>query len=301
MFTPRLLSIKTSRFSSPAITGASFAAAMFGVIIATGCGGGGGGGTTNPPASPTPTPVASVTPTPTPSPTPSPVPSPLVGASTPDISRAKNFLPNYVPTNPDRLLRWGNNKNLRVWVRPTVVNVITDAPSGTIDAGRARRLVEQALAIWSAATTNDFTFVIVDTKENADIEIGFCDELRRVNGEVVNGIGITDFAYRFPNASDSIRAILDKANVQVKTGFPDDNLVDTTAHEIGHALGIEEHSANERDLLFTVSFPPAISTERDQNTAFFLYYSPEALGGRSVKINPSAKLHTDEVVCEPRR
>ena len=276
--------------------------------MVAGCGGGGGKVTPvaspAPPASPspmvTPTPSPTVTPTPSPTvaPTPSPTPSPQPGTAK-ERASANDFQPNYLPTDSERYLRWASNNNLRVFLHPVVDNVKSAVPSASMNAGRALATVEKAVNLWSAATGNDFGFAFVADKADADIEIYFVDELRRADGSVANGVGVTNYTFIFPDSTDMKRGILRSAVIQIKTGQGDAATVDTAAHELGHTLGIEKHSSDAADILFATSLPPADITQRDQNTAFFLYYSQAAIGGRSAKtVNPSA-VHTGEVVCNP--
>lgn len=274
-----------------------------GVTILSGCGGGGGGTT----PSPTPTPAASPTPTPTPiptptpsplvSPTPTPTPSPAGNAK--DRAIAANFLPNYIPAAPERYLHWANNKTLRVFIQPSINNVFDKTPVTNIDPARAQSAVREAIDSWTAASTSDFQFTLVDSADKADIQIYFVNELRRLDGSFAAGVGLANYGFTYPNPEDKMHAILDNANVQIVASQPDVNLPDTIAHEVGHALGIEKHSEDSNDLLFATTFPPVTITQRDQNTLFFLYYSPTALGGsRSVATsNQKSPIHTSEIVC----
>ncbi|MBC8137620.1 MAG: matrixin family metalloprotease [Fibrella sp.] len=265
--------------------------------LMSGCGGGGGGGTIPSPVS-TPTPAPLPTSTPTPVPTPAPTPTPISDAR--ERAVAANFLPNYIPVNPERYLHWANNKSIRVFVHPSVNNVVNKTPVNNIDPARAQNAVREALDFWTAASTNDFQFSLVSREEDADIEIYFVDELRDLKGNNPVGVGMANFSFTFPNSDDEIHGVLTNAVTQILASQPAANLTDTIAHEIGHTLGIEKHSEDSSDLLFATSLPPTIITQRDQNTLFFLYYSPTAVvSGRSVTTDSGRSLpvRTGEIAC----
>ena len=266
-------------------------ASVCSLAILAGCGGGGDGGTTNPSPSPSPT----VSPSPVVSPSPSPSVSPSPGLSPKDEAIASNFLPNYVPDPATRYLHWANNKGLRVFIRPSVNNIVDNAPSSTISPAVAEDIVQQSLNNWSTATGNDFTFTFVDSAAQSDIEIVFVDALRTSNGGAGAGVGLTNFQFIFPDNSHPKVAELKKAVAQVIAAQGTDNLVDTTSHELGHSLGIQQHSPDSNDLLFATSLPPATITRRDLHTLFFMYYSTTATGRAAHVTAGTPKVYTGEI------
>ncbi len=269
------------------------------VVLLTGCGG--GGGSTTPVPTPVPTPTPAPTPSPVVSPTPTPTPTPTLPAK--DRAIAANFTPNYIPAQSARYLHWANNKNIRVFIGPSINNIFNKTPVNNIDAVRASAAVREALDSWTTSSTEDFRFTVVDRESDADIEIYFVDELRRLNGEVATGIGSASYSFGFPDSNDNTRGILENAEIQIVASQPATNLADTIAHEIGHSLGLESHSEEANDLLFAVSTPPTVITQRDQNSLFFLYYSPTAVSNQSA--TPSSRARTtavgqDEIICRAR-
>ncbi len=263
------------------------AALAWGITVLTGCGGGGG---STPLPAPSSSPIPTVSPTPQPTPTASPV--------TKDQALASNFVPNYVPSN-SRYLQWQDTKNIRVFLHPVSNNVTDKVPTATLSPEQTRVVLEEALRIWTVATSSDFKFSLVDTEADSDIEVHFVDELRTVKGTVPVGVGITNYSFIFPDTEDKTHAILQKSVVQVAANEPFVNLVDVTTHEIGHALGIEPHSLDSNDLMFATSLPPTAITTRDLDTLFYLYYAPEATLTRSMTV-PREKLpvYTAEIVCD---
>ena len=284
----------------------------FGLSFAAGCGGGGGGGSSPSPTNPiasNPTPVPIITPVPIATPTPvASAPSPTAPIASPGspaptltpLSRAQaaNYLPNYLPpvipgnSNPD-YLHWASNKNLRIYIAPPINNVRDNAPSSAIVPASAKSVTDRALAQWTNATGNDFTFTYVNDPASADITVQYVEDLLHYDTKASAGagtVGLTYYTYIFPNNSDTARGNLNSAFVQVKSNQQynslDAHLVDTTAHEIGHALGIQQHSLTQGDLMFATSLAdgsrqPGSLTQADQDTVFFLYYAPASVGGRA--------------------
>ena len=260
-------------------------------IFLTGCSGGSGG------ANSVPDPL---TPTPTPTPTTGPPPDPGPKLSAKDRSIKLAFTPNYIPVGATQYLHWSNTKNLRVFIYPPVNNIAEQKPSSTIDSGKIRNIVEQAIANWTTVTDGDFTFTIVNDVNNSDIQVHFVDQLLNSENAIASGVGLTNYDFVFPNGDDKLHANLQKSVIQVLAHQADPNLVDTTAHELGHSLGIEKHSLDNNDLMYAVSLPPATITQRDQNTLFFLYYSPVASVGRSVPAGRHvsvSRTYSEEIIC----
>jgi hypothetical protein len=118
------------RFSS---LHATLVASLLGVVALTGCGGGGGGSTIPfPEPTATPIPVATA--------------SPRVEDTAKDRSVTSNFLPNYAPdtaSSSKRYLRWASNKNIRVFIRPSVNTISDNAPNTNINDATVRSVVDQ--------------------------------------------------------------------------------------------------------------------------------------------------------------
>ncbi len=261
----------------------------FAVLISllAGCGGSGGG-----------TPVATPTPTPTPVAPPTPVP-PAAGSAL-DRTMRSNFSPNYIPSDASRYLRWADNKKLRVFIHAGVNNIKDNVPAPTLPDDAVRALVRQSLDLWTAQTGGDFLFTLVDDVANSDIEIYFVTDVRRLNGTTSSGLGVTNYSFFYPDVTDTAHAVLKKSVIQVRADQSADGLLDVTAHEFGHALGIEKHSLDDNDLMFATSIPPAAITQRDQNTLFYLYYSPTALGGASKAARGRHGVYISELICGDR-
>lgn len=105
---------------------------------------------------------------------------------------------------------------------------------------------------WVIATDGIIDFVVTDEPDEADLTVKF-------EPKTDNGYTLTRFLDGRISRADII--------IGVRRGTqPDVEAV--AAHEFGHAMGIDGHSDNKRDLMFPVhwSGAPARITDRDLNT-----------------------------------
>jgi predicted Zn-dependent protease len=131
-----------------------------------------------------------------------------------------------------------------------------------------QQLAQLGFDQWAAATDGILDYTVVDTLRSADVTVRFLP-----GGNVPpkrNTIGLTSVYTQ----GRSLR----KARMELATRVsrPED-LTEVAAHEWGHALGINGHSDDRRDLMYAVttryislgdSFSPPARTvsERDLNT-----------------------------------
>ncbi len=151
------------------------------------------------------------------------------------------------------------------WRNPRDIKVYIQGNTGK------ENILKRAFSIWDNSV-GDISFTYVYSPEKADIICYFVDKLTE------NRAGVTNS--KMSVMSDGTK-YLNKAEVQVAfyrpgtTGkFTDDNLLATTLHEIGHALGIQSHSPNKNDIMYysTDTYKNTNISRRDINTIKKLYY-----------------------------
>ncbi len=138
--------------------------------------------------------------------------------------------------------------------------------------------VPRALDLWCKATEGKLSWRTVDEKRNADIELRFTADPAEVGkSESHSEAGICE-AQSMRQKGAKIAGI-NHCVVKLLTTDSDGNpysqdaLEATAAHEIGHALGMREHSSNPNDVMFFAATKTVKEglTERDANTIKHIY------------------------------
>jgi predicted Zn-dependent protease len=134
-------------------------------------------------------------------------------------------------------------------------------------------ILKQAFADWTAATDGRVTFTYIDNPDDCDISVSFTDT--NAHFAQIRDLGETLFMADGNN--------LVHANISLLTRRMDgskeisDNLARRLdLHEIGHALGLNTHSINPHDVMFSTmlggdELVPYQLTDRDKNTLIALY------------------------------
>lgn len=210
-------------------------------VALAGCGGGGGGNL----AATTPAGAAPVGGAPT--------------ASGTAASGTGRFTPNYAG-NLETLLHWPM-ADLLVYIAP-------DTSGRGLDT-----LARRGFEMWTEETGGRIRFQFTQDPGSAalaNIAVEFVAH-ESLGGRV---IGLTNTSY--DTGSLNIR----RAEIAIDQSLPDTDLIDTTVHEVGHALGIGGHSPSQEDVMYPISMPPARITVNDVNTIKTAY--PWLFDGRSL-------------------
>ncbi len=161
-------------------------------------------------------------------------------------------------------------ENVR-WQNPQMI--YTYVPSGY----RHSALMKEAFAYWSRITKNKIIFKYVNNKDKAQIKVRFVKDTSSI-AQLENALGITHYKAQRICKSDSCKTYLIQANIDIANNTPGggvlvkDRVYGIMIHEIGHAIGLVEHSQDKKSLMY----PYKISrnqtiTQEDLNELAKLY------------------------------
>ncbi|MCD7739830.1 MAG: matrixin family metalloprotease [Candidatus Gastranaerophilales bacterium] len=176
-----------------------------------------------------------------------------------DREAGSNYIDNVL--YDDILIRWNNSK-------PVTYSIIGDSsvPQEYYDT------IKEAINRWQTATNGQIVFKETQGNKNANIAINLIDDISRYD---TNNTGKT-----IPEMDDNV---LKKMNVYIRKTdnkgnyYGTDKLLTLAQHEIGHALGIGGHSANDDDIMYydydkiSDDIGERNITDRDLNTINLLY------------------------------
>jgi predicted Zn-dependent protease len=138
----------------------------------------------------------------------------------------------------------------------------------------------ECLEAWTKASKNHLSFQIVNSLEQADLNLIFTanvNDIAQKPGMVPTELGLaTTTAYQ----GDGPYGTIEKSKIQILThesssnkSLSEDQVKRVCLHEIGHALGLSGHSPNDSDIMhFAMSYRqlPAL-TKQDKQTIARLY------------------------------
>lgn len=139
-----------------------------------------------------------------------------------------------------------------------------------IEPKAAKNIAQKAFSKWQSATKGVVKFAF-STNPNSQIIVKFKDKLESKNDESSYVAGYSKPYYKngFIAKSEITILTIDPTD---KTPLPDDLILFSTLHEIGHSLGCNGHSNDEKDVMYESSTDPKLElTKRDINTMKLLY------------------------------
>ena len=160
-----------------------------------------------------------------------------------------------------------NPKESMIWEHPSLLKVYIE------DNSDKSYLVKNAFYTWNYRLDSFFNFYFVNDESKADI---VCHFLYKTNGDIA---GITKPVYRM--SREKKKFVAKKAEIIISYSnaygvFDNDHqyFLSVILHEIGHAVGILNHSNNPEDIMY-----PSVQmdknngklTQRDINTMKMIY------------------------------
>ena len=128
--------------------------------------------------------------------------------------------------------KWFNPRILKTYIQPGHPRTI---------------MMKHAFAEWSRVTQNKFAFRYVDSPKVAQIEVYFVKTIPNADRE----IGLTKTSRM--NSGKITHAVIQIAERPVNGAkLRNDSVYTTMLHEIGHAMGMLEHSSDPKSVMYPV-------------------------------------------------
>lgn len=140
----------------------------------------------------------------------------------------------------DSQKRWEDPRHLKVYIQPGL---------------ERSEMMKHAFSEWSRLTKNKLVFYYTDSKQSANIDVVFVDKLATNFGQA---IGLTDCKYYQDNNYMYHATIIIPAKAANGKTLTRDDVYTSMLHEIGHAIGIVNHSTNPHNIMY-----PLIDAKRE--------------------------------------
>jgi len=181
----------------------------------------------------------------------------------------------HLNTNPPSILRWPTGSVIRVYLEGG-----TGARPGVMQGG-----FDRGAAMWNAAARyGEYELVQAQSLAEADVVLRWSDDLAPVDVSACEpdvSRAVTTFClsdadparlYVFPlrdGGASRVRMIVSVLGAEAAVPARAERLI---AHELGHVLGIGQHSTNERDIMLP-NPDVAVLSPRDAATVRVLYHT----------------------------
>ncbi len=172
---------------------------------------------------------------------------------------ARDYMPYIIIDNNSTIKRWDKDE-LNVYIQ--------SSPSRTI--------VEKAFNIWEDRANGILKFNFVPAKELADITVAITDRIPLINSEEGRINGSISIKYANKNIIHA-DIIIQDMDTKTQEEFSPDLIYTTSLHMIGHAIGLNTHSENPKDIMYWELGPENQTISKaDINTLNIIYnISPE--------------------------
>jgi predicted Zn-dependent protease len=156
-----------------------------------------------------------------------------------DIASLDNA-PDYLSYQNKEVIRWNDNtKIIKVFI-----------PSNQDFKGWSPKnvdIVKAAFHAWETALNNQFTFEFVNSPDQTDVSIFWVNHSVIDDGKEIAGRNKHDTFEQYLVENDIYLSLREPSGMIVESK----HLYSTTLHDIGHMLGIHQHSPNVTDIMYT--------------------------------------------------
>ena len=145
---------------------------------------------------------------------------------------------------------------------------------------RFGEILRTAFGEWSQASAGKVTFRFVDNSDDTDIRCSWTSDPSQFKSRAKGGEAHVHYEQTAGTVQTATIVILTVATIGLHN-ISDNRMRSVALHEVGHALGLIEHSPNPADIMFFTGWPADIErglTERDRQTILRLYASNPSSG-----------------------
>lgn len=189
------------------------------------------------------------------------------------LSQYKDNYFDYILNGDGKPIKWASFP-IKVYIQPS----------------ERKDAVKRAFDKWQSGSNNLVCFKYQTIAKDAQIIVDFKSQLESTSTENSFIAGYSKPYIKNGKMSKSEIHLL-KSDPKTGQELSAENVMGTALHEIGHSLGFNGHSPNEKDVMFATSeIPKAELTQRDLNTLLFLYKTDDTTIAKRNKGSTDVKL-----------